>query len=164
MDITIIKLGAGLLLLIVANIILGSVGAAISKTWDWTKFWNGVTKGIAITAALVAVYYAGYLNPDLLVIETGGQTVNLMTAIYITLMAAFTVYAVDVVKKLKEMLTSATPGSADTETEGSTELEDPESGEWLPETEGNNQTYDAEGDELPEPVDVVDAEWQDQKE
>lgn len=164
MDITIIKLGAGLLLLIVANIILGSVGAAISKTWDWTKFWNGITKGIAVTAALVAVYYAGYLNPDLLVIETGGQTVNLMTAIYIALMAAFTVYAVDVVKKLRDMLTSATPGSADIETEGSTELEDPELSEWLPETEGNDQTYDAEDDEFPEPVDVVDAEQQDQKE
>lgn len=57
----------------------------------------------------MAVYYAGYLNPDLLVIETGGQTVNLMTAIYITLMADFTAYAVDVVKKLRDMLTSATP-------------------------------------------------------
>ena len=112
----------------------------------------------------MAVYYAGYLNPDLLVIETGGQTVHLMPALYLTLMAAFTVYAVDVVKKLRDMLTSATPGSADIETEGSTAPEDPELSEWLPETEGNDRTYDAEDDELPEPVDVVDAEQQDQKE
>lgn len=110
-DITIVKLGVGLLLLVLANIGLGSVSAFIEKTWDWAKFRNGVIKGAIVVAALVAVYYAGYLNPDLLVVEAGGQTVNLMTAINVVLMATFAAYAIDVIKKLKDMLTNATPGS-----------------------------------------------------
>lgn len=111
LDMTIVKLGIGLLLLVLANIGLGSVSAFIDMTWDWVKFRNGVIKGAVVVIALVAVYYAGYLNPDLLVVEAGGQTVNLMTAINVVLMVTFAAYAVDVMKKLKDMLTTVTPGS-----------------------------------------------------
>lgn len=118
LDITIFRLGLGLLLLILANIALGSVAAIIERTFDWAKFRNGAIKGIVVIGALVAVYFAGYLNPDLLVIETGDEAVNLMTAIYIMMLAAFAVYAVDVLKKLKDMLTTPTPGSDKYITEG----------------------------------------------
>ena len=64
-----------------------------------------------MAAALVAVYFAGYLNPDLMVVEVDGQTVNLMTAVSLAMLAAFTAYAVDVLKKLKDMLSTATPGA-----------------------------------------------------
>lgn len=110
-DVTIFKLGIGLLLLVIANIGLGSISAFIDKTWDWIKFRNGVIKGAVVVAALVAVYYAGYFNPDLLVVDVGGQTVNLMTAINVVLMATFTTYAVDVLKKLRDMLNTSTPGT-----------------------------------------------------
>lgn len=109
-DIAIVRLGVGLVLLIAANIALGSVNAFMEGTWDMTKFRNGCIKGGVVAASLVAVYYAGWLNPDLLVIEAEGQTVNLMTAVHIALLAAFTAYAVDVLKKLKDMLSTATPG------------------------------------------------------
>ena len=102
-DIAIVRLGIGLVLLIAANIALGSVNAFMEGTWDMMKC--GV-----VAASLIAVYYAGWLNPDLLVIEAEGQTVNLMTAVHIALLAAFTAYAVDVLKKLKDMLSTATPG------------------------------------------------------
>ena len=71
------------------------------------KFRNGCIKGGIIAAALVAVYFAGFLNPDLLVIDADGESVNLMTAVYLLLMAAFAVYAIDVLKKLKDMLKGA---------------------------------------------------------
>ena len=103
-DIAIVRLGIGLVLLIAANIALGSVNAFMEGTWDIMKF-----RGV-VAASLIAVYYAGWLNPDLLVIEAEGQTVNLMTAVHIALLAAFTAYAVDVLKKLKDMLSTATPG------------------------------------------------------
>ena len=61
--------------------------------------------------ALIAVYFSGYLNPDLMVVEVDGQTVNLMTAVSLAMLAAFTAYAVDVLKKLKDMLSTATPGA-----------------------------------------------------
>ena len=79
LDMTIIRLAAGLVLLIAANIALGSINAIIDGEWDQTKFRNGCIKSAVVAAALVAVYFAGYLNPEL--------------------------------KKLKDMLSTATPGA-----------------------------------------------------
>lgn len=45
------------------------------------------------------------------IVEVDGQTVNLMTAVSLAMLAAFTAYAVDVLKKLKDMLSTATPGA-----------------------------------------------------
>ena len=103
LDMTIIRLAAGLVLLIAANIALGSINAIIDGEWDQTKFRNGCIKSAVVAAALVAVYFAGFLNPDLMVVEVDGQTVNLMTAVSLAMLAAFTAYAVDVLKKLKDM-------------------------------------------------------------
>lgn len=111
-DVTIIRSAAGLVLLIAANIAPGSINAIIDGEWDQTKFRrNGCIKSAVVAAALVAVYFAGYLNPDLMVVEVDGQTVNLMTAVSLAMLAAFTAYAVDVLKKLKDMLSTATPGA-----------------------------------------------------
>lgn len=114
LDMTIIRLAAGLVLLIAANIALGSINAIIDGEWDQTKFRNGCIKSAVVAAALVAVYFAGYLNPDLMVVEVDGQTVNLMTAVSLAMLAAFTAYAVDVIGKLKDMLLTATPGTDQT--------------------------------------------------
>lgn len=111
LDMTIIRLAAGLVLLIAANIALGSINAIIVGDWDGAKFRNGCIKSAVVAAALVAVYIAGYLNPDLMVVDIDGQTVNLMTAVSLAMLAAFTAYAVDVLKKLKDMLSTATPGT-----------------------------------------------------
>lgn len=110
LDMTVVKLAAGLLLLIAANIALGSINAIIEGTWDLVKFRNGCIKSLVVAAALIAVYLAGFLNPDLMVVDVDGQKVNLMTAVTLTMLAAFTAYAVDVIKKLKDMLTTPTPG------------------------------------------------------
>lgn len=110
LDMTVVKLAAGLLLLIAANIALGSINAIIAGTWDLVKFRNGCIKSLVVAAALIAVYLAGFLNPDLMVVDVDGQKVNLMTAVTLTMLAAFTAYAVDVIKKLKDMLTTPTPG------------------------------------------------------
>lgn len=111
LDMTMLRLAAGLILVIAANIALGSIGAIIEGDWDRVKFRNGCIKGGVVALALIAVYFAGYLNPDLMVVDIDGQTVNLMTAVSLVMLAAFTAYAVDVIKKLKDMLTTTTPGS-----------------------------------------------------
>ena len=116
LDMTTIRLAAGLILVILANISLGSTGAIIEGDWDKVKFRNGCIKGGVISVALIAVYFAGYLNPDLMVVDIDGQTVNLMTAVSLVMLAAFTAYAVDVIKKLKDMLTTTTPGTDDNTT------------------------------------------------
>ena len=122
LDMTVVKLAAGLLLLIAANIALGSINAIIAGTWDLVKFRNGCIKSLVIAAALIAVYLAGFLNPDLMVVDVDGQKVNLMTAVTLTMLAAFTAYAVDVIKKLKDMLTTPTPGEAHPPTPGEDQL------------------------------------------
>lgn len=119
-DINIIKLGAGLLLLILANIALGSVRAVIERTFDKTKLINGMMKGGIISAVLIAVYLSGWLNPDLLVIDADGESINLMTAIYLLLLAAFAFYAIDILKKLKQILTSHVPDASSYLTEEDT--------------------------------------------
>lgn len=111
LDMASIRLAVGLVLLIAANIALGSINAIIACEWDLVKFRNGCIKGGVIALSLIAVYFAGYLNPDLMVVEVSGQTVNLMTAVSLAMLAAFTAYAVDVLKKLKDMLSTATPGA-----------------------------------------------------
>lgn len=111
LDMASIRLAVGLVLLIAANIALGSINAIIACEWDLVKFRNGCIKGGVIALALIAVYFAGYLNPDLMVVEVSGQTVNLMTAVSLVMLAAFTAYAVDVIGKLKDMLLTATPGT-----------------------------------------------------
>ena len=111
LDMTIIRLAAGLVLLIAANIALGSINAIIAGKWDRAKFRNGCIKSAVMAMALIAVYFAGYLNPNLMVVEVDGQTVNLMTAVSLSILSAFTVYAIDVLKKLKDMLSTATPGA-----------------------------------------------------
>ena len=111
LDMTTIRLAAGLILVILANIALGSTSAIIEGDWDKVKFRNGCIKGGVVAVALIAVYFAGYLNPNLMVIDIDGQTVNLMTAVSLVMLAAFTAYAVDVIKKLKDMLTTTTPGT-----------------------------------------------------
>ena len=114
LDMASIRLAVGLVLLIAANIALGSINALIAGEWDLVKFRNGCIKGGVIALALIAVYFAGYLNPDLMVVEVSGQTVNLMTAVSLVMLAAFTAYAVDVIGKLKDMLLTATPGTDQT--------------------------------------------------
>ena len=114
LDMTTIRLAAGLILVILANIALGSTSAIIEGNWDKVKFRNGCIKGGVVAVALIAVYLAGYLNPNLMVIDIDGQTVNLMTAVSLVMLAAFTAYAVDVIKKLKDMLTTTTPGTNNT--------------------------------------------------
>lgn len=114
LDMTTIRLAAGLILVILANIALGSTSAIIEGNWDKVKFRNGCIKGGVVAVALIAVYFAGYLNPNLMVIDIDGQTVNLMTAVSLVMLAAFTAYAVDVIKKLKDMLTTTTPGTNNT--------------------------------------------------
>ncbi len=99
-----LRIGAGLLLVIAANIILGSLDAILNGAYNATIFVRGILKGGIVILSLLAVYLAGRLNPDLLVIDAGGETVNLMTGVYLLLVAAYANYGIDVLKKLKDIL------------------------------------------------------------
>lgn len=114
---SILRLGGGLLLLIVSNIAIGSIHAAAAREWNTKTFVNGLIKGGIVIGAFIAVWFAGWLNPDLVVIETGGQQMNLSTAFYFILVMGFVGYAGKILVKLKEIVTtkSAVDVSEDTQ-------------------------------------------------
>ena len=58
LDMASIRLAVGLVLLIAANIALGSINAIIACEWDLVKFRNGCIKGGVIALALVC--WLGY--------------------------------------------------------------------------------------------------------
>lgn len=72
-------------------------------------FLNGVIKGIIVVGA----FCVDWLNPDLVVIEFDGQTMNLEMAVYVVLLAGFTYYAVKVIAKLKNIVTSKSSGETE---------------------------------------------------
>lgn len=100
----IVRVGIGLALLIAANITLGSTGAILSGDFDLQRFRTGIVKGLLVALSLVAIYWAGNLNPDLLVLDTGASTLNLLDAVYVLMIAAFVHYGYDIIQKLKCVL------------------------------------------------------------
>lgn len=100
MTIDIIRLGLGLLLLIVVNIILGSVDAWLSGEFDKPKFRRGIAKGAIVAMCFAITYLVGWLNPEVVAISINGQAVNLLTAVYLVIMAGFLFYAYEVIGKL----------------------------------------------------------------
>lgn len=100
MTIDALRLGLGLLTLIAVNIILGSIDALLSGIFDWGKFRRGIIKGIIVALCFAATYLVGWINPDVLAVTINGQSVNLLTAVYLVIMAGFLFYAKEVIMKL----------------------------------------------------------------
>lgn len=103
-DIQMLHLGAGLLILICVNILLGSMTAIIQKQFNKEKFVQGLLKGVIISVSFVLVYFAGALNPDVFVASIDGQDINLMAGIYLIVLSAFAWYGVDVLSKLAKIV------------------------------------------------------------
>lgn len=100
MTIDALHLGIGLLVLIFVNIILGSIDAFLSGNFDRGKFLRGIIKGIIVALCFAATYLVGWLTPSVLAISINGQAVNLLTAVYLVIMAGFLFYAKEVIMKL----------------------------------------------------------------
>lgn len=100
----IFRLGIALVILICANILLGSFNSWFSEQFDKQKFWKGVKKGIAVIMIFTAVYFAGWLVPEMQAAIIGGETVNLTTAMFYVVLAGFLWYAKEVLTKLAALI------------------------------------------------------------
>lgn len=100
MTIDALRLGMGLLTLIAVNIILGSIDALLSGSFDPGKCRRGIIKGIIVALCFAATYLVGWINPNVLAVTINGQSVNLLTAVYLVIMAGFLFYAKEVIMKL----------------------------------------------------------------
>jgi hypothetical protein len=104
MDEQIIRHAAGLIILMSVNIILGSLGSAFVKCFEWKRLGIGIFKSIIVLICFAATYIAGYLNPDILAINIGDVEANVMTALNIVVLFGYIHYAKQVIEKLAAML------------------------------------------------------------
>ena len=99
-DLQIVQLGLGLIILILVNIMLGSMSAILNREFDKEKLLRGFIKGAIITVSFISCYGVGLLNPDVMVINVNGQDVNMLTSINIIVLGGYGWYAVQVASKL----------------------------------------------------------------
>jgi len=100
-------LAIGLIILIIVNIVLGSLSAMFVGDFDWKRFRTGVYKGGIIFLCLALIYLAGFLNQDVIAFEVSGQAVNLMQAVYLIVFTGYVYYGKNDVEKLYKMFTGA---------------------------------------------------------
>jgi len=95
-----------LLILMVVNIILGSLNAIAERNFDKKVLLQGIIKAITIIVCFILVYAAGLLTFDLAIININGEEVNTLTAIYLLIVYSFYYYGREVILKLKEKINS----------------------------------------------------------
>jgi hypothetical protein len=99
-----LNLAIGLIILIIVNIVLGSLDALFTSTFDKTKFKLGLLKGLVAVACFMATYFVGYLNPDIVAVNINGTAVNVLVGVYLIVMAAYIWYAKEVLTKLSTLI------------------------------------------------------------
>ena len=104
MDQTILYLGISLLALVTINIILGSISSLFQKQFDKTKLFQGIIKGIVVTACFVTVIYVGKLTPNIIVINVNGINVDLSTATHMLMLSSYIFYGKEVLVKLSSFV------------------------------------------------------------
>lgn len=95
-----INLSIGLMILIAANIVLGSLNALFESTFNWGQFFKGIAKAAIIAVVMVGVYFAGALNPDIVAVDVGGQSLTVLSAISAVVLGGYFFYAKQVIDKL----------------------------------------------------------------
>ena len=90
------KIAAGLLLLILANIIIGTATAQIKDKFDIRVFASGVLKGFAIAISITMAYIAGHLNPTV-TFTFAGTVVSLKDAVNLVMLGAYISYSYKII-------------------------------------------------------------------
>jgi len=104
MDQNILYLGISLLALVTINIILGSISSLFQQQFDKTKLFQGIIKGLVVTACFVAVIYVGKLTPNIIVINVNGINVDLFTATHMLMLSSYIFYGKEVLIKLSSFV------------------------------------------------------------
>ena len=104
MDIETMYLAIGLIVLIIVNIILGSLNALFTSDFDRKKFYEGILKGSVVVLCFIATYYVGFLNPDIIAIQVNDIEVNVITGVYLIVLSGYYYYAKQVFDKLSNIL------------------------------------------------------------
>lgn len=115
-----IQLLIGLLLVMGANILLGTTLAQLQAAFDKTTFINGITKALCIALALVLMFICASLNPTILVANISGNNVNLFDGMKLIFTAGIVIYGAKDLAKLKDVF-QIDVATKDTSTDTSTD-------------------------------------------
>jgi len=101
---SIVCLALGLIILIVVNIVLGSLGAIFQNVFNREKLLRGLIKAGIVVLCFAATYLVGYLNPGIVAIEVNGIEVTVMTGIQLVVLVGYYHYAKQVIDKLTAII------------------------------------------------------------
>lgn len=96
----IIRLSIGMILLIVVNILLGSINALFTKSFSREKLIEGMLKAMVFIVCIFVTYYVGWLNPNIASITINGMKVDVLTALHMAMLAGYGHYAKQVIEKV----------------------------------------------------------------
>ena len=99
-----LNLFIGLVATMLANVLLGMTLAKLKQNFNKKKFLEGLVKVVSILSGVGLMYLTSYLNPDILVANINGTTVNLIDAIKLLFMAGIVMYGSQDLIKLKDIL------------------------------------------------------------
>lgn len=100
----IICLGLGLMILIVVNIVLGSLSAIFQNEFCPIKLRRGIIKAGIVAVCFAATYLVGYLNPNIVAVEVNGVQVSVKTGIDLVVLVGYYHYAKQVIEKLADII------------------------------------------------------------
>lgn len=89
-----------LALVILANMLLGSVTSIINKKFNWKKLNNGIIKGAVVLVSIGLLWLAGLLNPDVIILDEWTITMG----VELITLSSFIWYAAQAILKLKNIM------------------------------------------------------------
>jgi len=104
MNIEVFKPIAATAVLMLSNIIVGSVKADIKGEFDKCVFWMGVRKAFSVIVAVSLVIAAGYLVPDIQIAYISGSKMSIIEAVDVCAIGCVVTYSVKVIKNIMELL------------------------------------------------------------
>ena len=99
-----INIVIGLVSLMLANILLGVTISTFKSEFRFKRLLAGLFKCLFIVLGIILMYLCGYLNPDIIVADIGGVSMNLNDAIKALFIAGIMMYGYKDLVKLKELI------------------------------------------------------------
>ena len=113
MEGTLLQLAAGLVCVMMANILLGATAAQLAGEFDRGKLADGLRKILPVLGGLGFLFGAAKLNGSVVVLHTGTGSLTLMDGLHMVLLAGFGFYAAQALEKLCQVIGVRLHGGGD---------------------------------------------------
>lgn len=94
----------GLLLIMIANALLGSGIAKLYKEFNWKVSKAGMLRILSIFLGVVILYIVGFLNKELLVMNINGTNMSILQVLDCISISGILFYSVKCVKQIIEII------------------------------------------------------------